>query len=108
MLKGIEGAERIGRIMDSFRNSVIESFGSVKVADRIDYMNGYEDDRDTVPASNVLIYHMEDGSWFAMRPSGTEPKIKFYFYAVGKDGEQGKALVKDLTAAVMERIDKIA
>lgn len=103
VLKGVEGAERIGRIMDVFRNQKPETFGRFSVKNAIDYIKGYEG----IPASNVLIYHMTDGNWFAMRPSGTEPKIKFYYYAKSADKEEAEAAVRDMRAAVDRIVEKI-
>ena len=104
VLQGIPGAQRIRRIMDAFRNGKPQSFGRFTVKNCIDYLNGYEE----IPASNVLIYHMTDGNWFAMRPSGTEPKIKFYYYAKSIDDEkEAKDAVEDMKEAVGEMVEKI-
>ena len=104
VLQGIPGAQRIRRIMDAFRNGKPQSFGRFTVKNCIDYLNGYEE----IPASNVLIYHMTDGNWFAMRPSGTEPKIKFYYYAKSMDDEkEAKDAVEDMKEAVGEMVEKI-
>ena len=104
VLQGIQGAQRIGRIMDAFRNGKPQSFGRFIVRECIDYLKGYEG----IPASNVLIYHMTDGNWFAMRPSGTEPKIKFYYYAKSMDDEkEAKDAVEDMKEAVGEMVEKI-
>ena len=104
ILKGISGSERIGRIMDVFRNDKPQSFGRFKVDRCIDYIKGYEG----IPASNVLIYHMTDGSWFAMRPSGTEPKIKFYYYARSmNDKDEAAQAVNDMREAVEEMVENI-
>ena len=104
VLQGISGSERIRRIMDAFRTKKPQSFGRFTVKKIIDYLNGYEG----IPASNVLIYHMTDGSWFAMRPSGTEPKIKFYYYAKSMDDEkEAKDAVEDMKEAVEEIVEKI-
>ena len=104
VLQGIQGAQRIGRIMDAFRNGKPQSFGRFTVKKCIDYLKGYEG----IPASNVLIYHMTDGNWFAMRPSGTEPKIKFYYYAKSMDDEkEAKDAVEDMKEAVGEMVEKI-
>jgi phosphoglucomutase len=89
VLDGIEGAERIGRMMASLRADLPGEVAGLKVEKTIDYRDGYED----IPASNVLRFFLEDGSWFAVRPSGTEPKIKFYFYA--KDSSQSAAIDKN-------------
>ena len=104
VLQGIPGAQRIKRIMDAFRSEKPQSFGRFTVKKCIDYLKGYEG----IPASNVLIYHMTDGNWFAMRPSGTEPKIKFYYYAKSMDDEkQAKDAVEDMKEAVGEMVEKI-
>ena len=104
VLKGKEGQEKINRIMDVFRKETPSSFGDMKVSSVIDYISGYKD----IPASNVLIFYMEDGSWFAMRPSGTEPKIKFYFYAVSREnGEISSKNVKDLKDAVISMAEGV-
>ena len=104
VLQGISGAQRIGRIMDAFRSEKPQSFGRFTVKKCIDYLKGYEG----IPASNVLIYHMTDGNWFAMRPSGTEPKIKFYYYAKSMDNEkEAKDAVEDMKEAVSEKVEKI-
>ena len=104
VLQGIPGAQRIRRIMEAFRNGKPQSFGRFTVKNCIDYLNGYEE----IPSSNVLIYHMTDGNWFAMRPSGTEPKIKFYYYAKSMDDEkEAKDAVEDMKEAVGEMVEKI-
>ena len=104
VLQGIPGAQRIRRIMEAFRNGKPQSFGRFTVKKCIDYLKGYEG----IPASNVLIYHMTDGNWFAMRPSGTEPKIKFYYYAKSMDDEkEAKDAVEDMKEAVGEMVEKI-
>ena len=96
VLQGASGAARIAEIMEMFRNSGIDSIGGVKVEKVEDYRNGYGD----IPPSDVLIYRMENGSWFAMRPSGTEPKLKFYYYAKAQDPEEAEKCVADLRDAV--------
>ncbi len=100
VLKGQEGAARIGRMMESFRREKPQNFGEFQVKEIIDYQNGHGD----IPASNVLIYHLTDGSWFAMRPSGTEPKIKFYYYAVDTQKAVSHEKVKAIRAAVDEKL----
>ncbi len=104
VLKGKEGQERIGRIMDVFRDSDIGSFGSFRVLEKRDFLKGYED----IPASNVLIFYLERGLWFAMRPSGTEPKIKFYFYAVDDAGrDRAEEAARTLEEAVISRAEAV-
>ena len=80
-LKGIEGLAKIKEIITYFRENDIEEFNNTKVVDLKDYQKGI----DGLPKSNVLKYFLEDGSWIAVRPSGTEPKLKFYVAVKGED-----------------------
>ena len=86
ILEGIEGSKRIARMMAHVRANLPLEVAGLKVVKTIDYSNGYED----IPASNVLRFFLEDGSWFSIRPSGTEPKIKFYFYTRQDSAERQK------------------
>lgn len=88
-LPGSEGAHRIEKIMDGMRNSPPSEVGGIPVAARGDLLTGLRRDRRTgeetpldFPESNVLFFELEDGSRILVRPSGTEPKIKFYFEVV--------------------------
>ena len=87
---GASGALRIKEIMDDLRNHAPEHIGGIKVVAIEDYQTSvrYENNQETtidLPQSNVLKYYLEDGSWIAARPSGTEPKCKFYFSVKGLD-----------------------
>ena len=93
--KGKKGAEEISEMMKSLRNNPLTSIGSSKVVRIEDYQNSTANDvlkatisEINIPISNVLIYYTEDGSKIAARPSGTEPKIKFYI-SVNGDSEEG-------------------
>lgn len=97
-LKGIDGMKQIQNIMDYFRNSDIQTIADIKVAEVRDYKKGIND----LPKSDVLKFILEDESWIAVRPSGTEPKIKFYF---GCNGEN-KELVNDKLDKIIEDILK--
>lgn len=96
ILKGLDGAARISRMMTYTREHPFDSAAGIRVQKIIDYKDGYED----IPASNVLRYFLEDGSWFAIRPSGTEPKIKFYFYT--RQNSRQKAL--EVNAKIREDV----
>ena len=102
ILEGIAGQERIARIMNAFRgmysaeDTVETPLGKIGFTKLIDYKNGYEE----VPASNVLKFLFSDGSWFAMRPSGTEPKLKYYYYAVEKTMAESEERIAQIRAAV--------
>ncbi len=88
--KGMDGAEQISKMMRDLRANPLTELDGSKVTRLCDYQSGYEKNLITgekhemnLPASNVLIFHTEDGSKIAARPSGTEPKIKFYFSVRG-------------------------
>lgn len=83
-LKGVEGLDKIKDIMCYLRNSSVNYINKIKVIGAKDYNEGI----DNLPKSDVLKYFLEDGSWLAIRPSGTEPKLKFYI-AVRGSNEQG-------------------
>lgn len=99
-LKGREGEEKIKDIMKSLREEPMEHINGAKVIGVKDYAQGL----DGLPKSNVLIFDLEDGSWFAARPSGTEPKIKFYFSAEGITREESENRLEKLSASVMKHI----
>lgn len=103
VLEGIEGSERIQRIMDSFRKKPITEIDNMKLVNTIDYLY---DETDT-PKSNVLKYYFDDGSWYAIRPSGTEPKIKIYIYSKDADKASSENKIKYIEKAVMNRIESI-
>ena len=83
VLEGMAGAARISRMMEALRADSPKEFGKVAVKEVIDYKDGYQD----IDKSNVLKYILEDESWFSVRPSGTEPKIKLYIYVKGASEE---------------------
>ena len=92
-LEGIDGAAQIKAVMDKFRNNQPTQFNGIQVILTEDFRHNTATTADgqvenlTTPPSNVLKYHLEDGSWLAVRPSGTEPKIKFYLAAVAETNE---------------------
>ena len=98
-LKGIDGMEQIKSIMNTFRTSNIEEIAGIKVAEFKDYSKGI----DNLPKSDVLKFILEDNSWIAVRPSGTEPKIKFYYGCNGLD----KAIVDNKLEEIMKYINDI-
>ena len=90
-LKGIDGAEQINKLMNRFRNEKLP----IDTVKKLDYLEGIDD----LPKSDVLKFFTPDG-WFAVRPSGTEPKIKFYFGAQGSSKEEAQAVLEKLLAVV--------
>lgn len=104
VLEGVAGAKRIGRMMTYVRENLFKTTAGIKITKVIDYKDGYED----IPPSNVLRFFMEDGSWYAIRPSGTEPKIKFYFYAKGKDAKEAEEKgnkIKEEVLALLQSVE---
>ncbi|WP_274654243.1 phospho-sugar mutase [Paenibacillus humicola] len=100
-LKGVDGVHKIGAIMDDWRSNPPEEVAGVKVEQVLDYLPGL----DGLPSENVLKYKLADGSWFCLRPSGTEPKIKVYFAVRGGSQSEASAALGKLTKQVMERVD---
>ena len=98
-LKGIEGLAKIQHIMTYFRENDIETINGTKVIDKKDYKQGI----DNLPKADVLKYFLEDGSWVAIRPSGTEPKLKFYIAVKGID----EAEANDKLSGINKNIDTI-
>ena len=81
-LEGQAGAQRIQEILATLRKTSVETINDVKVIRFEDY-NGKEEELCGFTKSDVLKYYLEDGSWIAIRPSGTEPKCKFYYCIKG-------------------------
>jgi phosphoglucomutase len=105
--QGKEGKEKIQSLLAKLRQEKIEEVAGVKVVAYEDYLvqtrfEGVVEKPIALPKSNVLKFFLEDGSWFACRPSGTEPKIKFYIGVVGDSLEGSNAKVEALKAAVLE------
>ena len=97
-LPGVDGQDRIADIMDSLRAADASVFGGLTVAERKDYAEGV----DELPKANVLKYFFADGGWMAVRPSGTEPKIKFYYSVKGESMKSAEDKVESLRSAVKE------
>ncbi|MBO2944868.1 phospho-sugar mutase [Paenibacillus sp. F411] len=100
-LKGKNGIAQIQGIMSDWRSNPPQELGSAVVEKVLDYAEGL----DGLPKENVLKYMLSDGSWFCLRPSGTEPKIKVYFAVRGASSEEAKQKLKDLSSIVMARVD---
>ena len=89
------------KIMDNFRNNYKTEIDGLKFIKRIDYLN----DDTGLDKSNVLKYYIDDYSWIAIRPSGTEPKIKFYFGVKGVSLEDSQAKLDALSAEVLGQFE---
>ena len=110
-LKGVTGSEKIKAIMESFRSNPPKEFGEFKVVAFRDYDKNVivKADGTTgetgLPKSNVLYFELDRDAWCCLRPSGTEPKIKFYMGVKGESLEDADALLKNLTDAMLAHVD---
>ena len=102
-LKGIEGLAKIKEIITYFRENDIKEFNNTKVVDLKDYQKGIDD----LPKSNVLKYFLEDGSWIAVRPSGTEPKLKFYVAVKGQDEAECAGKIANIESDINKIIGQV-
>ena len=111
-LKGADGAEQIKAMMEKMRKNPPKKLGSYDVLEVRDYKehtivkaDGTKLETD-LPTSNVLYYDLNDNSWCCVRPSGTEPKIKFYMGVKGKSMEEAEQKLEELTEAMKEYSNK--
>ena len=110
-LKGMSGQEQIAQIMADLRKEEIASFADLKTISIKDYdasvskdMATGEESEITLPKSNVLYFELENDSWCCARPSGTEPKIKFYMGVKGTSLEDANEKLETLKAAVLSHV----
>lgn len=113
-LKGIEGLEKIQTILETLRADAPQEIGGYKVLKVRDYkkdtITDLADGKVTptgLPASNVLYYELEDDAWVCVRPSGTEPKVKFYYGIKGTSLEEADAKSESLGKEVLAMIEKM-
>ena len=106
VLKGADGAEKIKTMMENLRNKKVEKIANWEVNEVRDYQthkivkkDGNESETD-LPTSNVLYYDLSDNSWFAVRPSGTEPKIKLYIGVKGSSEQEANEQLTELSSEV--------
>ena len=105
-LSGVDGAEQIKAIMAKFRENGPKEFNATAVSTTEDFKAQTSTAADgtvttlTTPPSDVLKYTLADGSWIAVRPSGTEPKIKFYIAVVGESNEDSQAKIANIEAEI--------
>ena len=112
-MKGIDGTKQIAALMDKFRNNPPKKFGELDVVRVRDYENDVITELETgktyptgLPKSNVLYFDLTNDSWCCARPSGTEPKIKFYMGVKGTSLEDAQKRVEDLTSEVKAVIEE--
>ncbi|MBF7095944.1 phospho-sugar mutase [Alkalibacter mobilis] len=112
-MAGKQGAMEIQKIVDYFRKQMPMNWAGKKVAVIEDYLSGKrnlvgEGSEDIVlPKSNVIKAYLEDGSWFCIRPSGTEPKIKVYFSIKGKTVLEARQNLDDIKEEIQTKVDEI-
>ena len=105
-LSGVDGAEQIKAIMAKFRNNAPKEWNATTITVVEDFKSQTSTAADgtvtalTTPPSDVLKYTLADGSWIAVRPSGTEPKIKFYIAVVGESNEESQAKIANIEAEI--------
>ena len=105
-LSGVDGAEQIKAIMAKFRNNAPKEWNATAITVVEDFKAQTSTAADgtvttlTTPPSDVLKYTLADGSWIAVRPSGTEPKIKFYIAVVGENNEDSQAKIANIEAEI--------
>ncbi|TFB14212.1 phospho-sugar mutase [Filobacillus milosensis] len=110
-LEGLEGAKQIDEIMESFRQQPLQAVRDLSVLAVEDYKNGTRTELDSekqvsihLPKANVVKYILSEDCWCCLRPSGTEPKIKFYFGVKGATRQEAEARLEQLKNAVLERV----
>jgi len=113
VLEGKEGLEKIKRIMSSLRTNPIKTVTGLEVSAVMDCLdqtitdaNGKRDN--DLPSSNVLKYYLEDGSWFAARPSGTEPKLKIYFSVADETRDACLDKLSKVEKEILEIVHSVA
>ncbi len=113
-LAGKAGMAQIGEIMAAFRTQAKSFFAEFDLVKMADFETRTETDLNTgataqleQPVSDVLKYYLADGSWFAVRPSGTEPKIKFYCSVQAPTAAGAKALVQNLETRILAFVEKV-
>lgn len=110
-LEGKDGADQITQIMDSFRNNAPSAINDIAIQRIEDYTSSEAINCETgekmtihLPTSNVLKYHLENGAWFVIRPSGTEPKCKFYFATRGQTEQEATDTLKMISDTVINKV----
>jgi phosphoglucomutase len=113
-LKGIEGAKQIQAILNEFRENPPDEISGHQVVVQEDYLSGKRflsgtnrEEDIKLPKSNVLKYFLEDGTWVCLRPSGTEPKVKFYFGVQGSSMKEAQGKLSTVTTDFMKSINKM-
>ncbi|WP_300381852.1 phospho-sugar mutase [Clostridium sp.] len=111
-LKGKEGSEKIAKCLDSLRNEKLTEVNGHKIVKKYDYQLSKEEDLINnkvstidLPKSNVIKYTLDNGSWFVVRPSGTEPKMKAYIAVEGNSLKNTEEILNDFKSEVVNHIN---
>lgn len=114
VLEGIEGKERIERMMAGYRKDFPKVIGNANLVKYTDYKVGKsfdlltnKDSLSEIPTSNVLKFFLDDESWYAVRPSGTEPKIKLYLYSKGSSLKESDEKIAMMEEVVLGKLNSI-
>jgi len=114
VLEGVEGSKRIVRMMETYRKEYPTEIAGEKLVAFSDFRDGCEIDLRTnitskseIPSSNVLKFVLEDGSWYAVRPSGTEPKIKLYMYSKGASAKEAEEKLSALKNVIFSKLQSV-
>lgn len=114
VLEGVEGSRRISRMMEVYRKEYPNTIGTAKLAGFVDYKIGKDTNiitgevsKSDIPSSNVLKFTLDDGSWYAVRPSGTEPKIKLYIYSLGSTEKEAQDKIEAMKEVVLTKLQSV-
>ena len=109
VLEGLEGQQRIARMMKEIRNIYPKQIGNASVAEITDYEKQEKKDlmsnkteKIDIEKTNAIRFLYDDGCWYTLRPSGTEPKIKLYIYTKAKTMQESKNLLKEIEKTVLD------
>lgn len=114
VLEGVEGSSRINRMMEVYRNEYPVEIKDTSVVEYSDYkfrkdvnLVTSEESTSEIPVSNVLKFILADGSWYAVRPSGTEPKIKLYLYSRGESEKAAEEKIDAMKEVVLRKLESV-
>jgi len=114
VLEGLEGQKRIGRMMEVYRQQYPTKINDTRLISYTDYQKQISYDLihskeypEEIPVSNVLRFMLEDGSWYAVRPSGTEPKIKIYIYSKGDTLDIAQEKIKTMEEIILNALNQV-
>ena len=111
--KGVSGAKAIANLLEQIRVNPIKEIASIEVLSQEDYLSslrtftdGREQEQILLPSSNVLKYFLADGSWVCVRPSGTEPKVKYYFGVISESAEESKQKLEAIKESFSSNLNR--